>query len=187
MNNVTPLVRAHKSWLHEWLCPNDEGDRGARTEKDSQNSGLENDLAKSCSGKKCAVKIEDYVKPGSDIEKDDRGGDGGGGGGGGGRGGGGRGGGGSGGGGGDGGDEGGGGDGGGGGGGGDVGDGDGEKQKDGMADVYAIGLQEVVDLNAVNVAIDIRSQASHHHSRVVPRVCFGQALWNAHNTMDTLT
>lgn len=44
-----------------------------------------------------------------------------------------------------------------------------------MADVYAIGLQEVVDLNAVNVAIDIRSQASHPHRRVVP-VCFGQTL-----------
>lgn len=30
---------------------------------------------------------------------------------------------------------------------------------DGMEDVYAIGFQELVDLNAVNVAIDIRSQA----------------------------
>lgn len=29
---------------------------------------------------------------------------------------------------------------------------------DGMEDVYAIGFQELVDLNAVNVAIDIRSQ-----------------------------
>lgn len=28
-----------------------------------------------------------------------------------------------------------------------------------MKDVYAIGLQELVDLNAVNVAIDTRSQA----------------------------
>lgn len=29
---------------------------------------------------------------------------------------------------------------------------------DGMADIYAIGLQEVVDLNAVNVAMDKNSQ-----------------------------
>lgn len=28
-----------------------------------------------------------------------------------------------------------------------------------MQDVYAVGLQEVVDLNAVNVAIDIKSRA----------------------------
>lgn len=37
---------------------------------------------------------------------------------------------------------------------------DGETEgDDGMEDVYAIGFQELVDLNAVNVAIDIRSQA----------------------------
>lgn len=30
---------------------------------------------------------------------------------------------------------------------------------DGMEDLYAVGLQELVDLNAVNVAIDTRSQA----------------------------
>lgn len=34
-----------------------------------------------------------------------------------------------------------------------------ETECDGMKDVYAIGFQELVDLNAVNVAIDIRSQA----------------------------
>lgn len=36
---------------------------------------------------------------------------------------------------------------------------------DGMEDVYAIGFQELVDLNAVNVAIDIRSQASRTWNR----------------------
>lgn len=35
----------------------------------------------------------------------------------------------------------------------------GSENRDGMSDLYAIGLQEVVDLNAVNVAIDTRSQA----------------------------
>ena len=34
-----------------------------------------------------------------------------------------------------------------------------DAESDGMEDVYAIGFQELVDLNAVNVAIDIRSQA----------------------------
>lgn len=34
-----------------------------------------------------------------------------------------------------------------------------DPESDGMEDVYAIGFQELVDLNAVNVAIDIRSQA----------------------------
>lgn len=33
---------------------------------------------------------------------------------------------------------------------------------DGMEDVYAIGFQELVDLTAVNVAIDIRSQARNN-------------------------
>jgi hypothetical protein len=28
-----------------------------------------------------------------------------------------------------------------------------------MADIYAIGLQEMVDLNAVNVAVDKKSQS----------------------------
>lgn len=35
---------------------------------------------------------------------------------------------------------------------------DSTKNVDGMEDVYAVGLQEVVDLNAVNVTIDTRSQ-----------------------------
>ncbi|CAM9117041.1 unnamed protein product, partial [Laminaria digitata] len=84
-------------WLHEWLCPRDEGDGGAaRREEDSpdkKKAALQHDA------KTCSSKTEDSSK------------------------------------------------------------------EDGMADVYAIGLQEVVDLNAVNVAIDIRSQASHPHRR----------------------
>lgn len=40
-----------------------------------------------------------------------------------------------------------------------------EKHEDGMEDMYAIGLQEVVDLNAVNVAIDHKSQARHNKRR----------------------
>ncbi|CAM9352969.1 unnamed protein product [Ectocarpus fasciculatus] len=36
------------------------------------------------------------------------------------------------------------------------------KEGDGMEDVYAIGFQELVDLNAVNVAVDIKSQASEN-------------------------
>lgn len=34
------------------------------------------------------------------------------------------------------------------------------EEGDGMEDVYAIGFQELVDLNAVNVAVDIKSQVS---------------------------
>ncbi|CAM9717188.1 unnamed protein product [Ectocarpus sp. 4 AP-2014] len=37
------------------------------------------------------------------------------------------------------------------------------EEGDGMEDVYAIGFQELVDLNAVNVAVDIKSQASEGH------------------------
>lgn len=52
---------------------------------------------------------------------------------------------------------------------------------DGMEDLYAVGLQELVDLNAVNVAIDTRSQArmlvfvvlslAHARTRTPPMRC----------------
>lgn len=39
---------------------------------------------------------------------------------------------------------------------------------DGMEDIYAIGLQEVVDLNAVNVAIDSKSQVREGSGSLLP-------------------
>ena len=37
------------------------------------------------------------------------------------------------------------------------------RKGDGTQDVYAVGLQEVVDLNAVNIAINKRSQDRKTH------------------------